>query len=75
MKRDVSTTTVRSREALVRRTMQDGEETMCQFNMLMESAAVDSSRTLRCDCGARAAAIGTHPLESFAASQTASAPS
>ncbi|AFQ51068.1 hypothetical protein GEM_4678 [Burkholderia cepacia GG4] len=48
---------------------------MCQFNMLMESAAVDSSRTLQCDCGTRAAAIGTHPLESFATSQTPSAPS
>lgn len=43
MKRDVSATIVRSREALVRRTMQDGKETMCPFNMLMESFA--SSQT------------------------------
>ncbi|WP_321819860.1 MULTISPECIES: hypothetical protein [unclassified Burkholderia] len=48
---------------------------MCQFNMLMESVAVDSSRTLQRDRGASAAAIGTHPLESFASSQTPSAPS
>ncbi|MDN7682799.1 MULTISPECIES: hypothetical protein [Burkholderia] len=33
---------------------------MSQYNMLTESVAFDSSRTLQCDCGARAAAIGTH---------------